>query len=92
MTNFCAAVGCSHEINAKTKEESITFHRFPKDKVKRQAWTVALRRKDFEPNDHSVVCSRHFKSADFDRTRQTKLLKTQRRMGMFTLKTASPRP
>lgn len=51
------------------------MYRFPKDKVKRQAWRVALRRREFEPNDHSVVCSWHFKSEDFDRTGQTTRLK-----------------
>ncbi|KAK1794887.1 hypothetical protein P4O66_010086 [Electrophorus voltai] len=48
---------------------------FPKDKVKRKAWTAALKRRDFEPNDYSVVCSCHFKSEDFDRTGQTTRLK-----------------
>ncbi|XP_023117418.1 THAP domain-containing protein 6-like [Amphiprion ocellaris] len=50
-------------------------HRFPRDKLKRQIWTVALRRRDFEPNDRSVVCSHHFKSEDFDRTGQTTRLR-----------------
>uniref|UniRef100_A0A669BH93 THAP-type domain-containing protein n=1 Tax=Oreochromis niloticus TaxID=8128 RepID=A0A669BH93_ORENI len=32
---------------------------------------MALKRRDFEPNDRSVVCSCHFKAEDFDRTGQT---------------------
>ncbi|XP_070759528.1 THAP domain-containing protein 2-like [Enoplosus armatus] len=75
MPDFCAVVGCSNERNAKTKEQGITFHRFPKDVVKRRAWKVALRRRDFEPNHHSVVCSCHFKSEEFDMTGQTTRLK-----------------
>ncbi|XP_076827251.1 uncharacterized protein LOC143473926 isoform X3 [Brachyhypopomus gauderio] len=75
MPDFCAAYGCSKERNARTKHQGITFHRFPKDKVKRQAWTAALRRRDFEPNDYSVVCSCHFREEDFDRTGQTTRLK-----------------
>uniref|UniRef100_A0A4W4EVH8 THAP-type domain-containing protein n=1 Tax=Electrophorus electricus TaxID=8005 RepID=A0A4W4EVH8_ELEEL len=75
MPDFCAAFGCSKERNARTKQLGVTFHRFPKDKVKRKAWTAALKRRDFEPNDYSVVCSCHFKSEDFDRTGQTTRLK-----------------
>ncbi|XP_076605085.1 THAP domain-containing protein 2-like [Chaetodon auriga] len=75
MPDFCAAVGCSNERSVKTKEQGITFHRFPKDKVKRQAWKTALRRKEFEPNDRSVICSCHFKAEDFDMTGQTTRIK-----------------
>ncbi|XP_031143471.1 THAP domain-containing protein 2-like [Sander lucioperca] len=75
MPDFCAVVGCSNGRNAKTKQQGITFHRFPKDKVKRQAWTVALRRRDFEPHARSVVCSCHFKPEDFDMTGQTTRLR-----------------
>uniref|UniRef100_A0A3P9CEB3 THAP domain-containing protein 6 n=1 Tax=Maylandia zebra TaxID=106582 RepID=A0A3P9CEB3_9CICH len=71
MPDFCAALGCSNQRNANTKQQGITFHRFPKDKVKRQLWKMALKRRDFEPNDRSVVCSCHFKAEDFDRTGQT---------------------
>uniref|UniRef100_A0A3Q0T2C1 THAP-type domain-containing protein n=1 Tax=Amphilophus citrinellus TaxID=61819 RepID=A0A3Q0T2C1_AMPCI len=41
------------------------------DKVKRQLWKVALRRRDFSPSERSVVCSCHFQAEDFDRTGQT---------------------
>ncbi|XP_022064239.1 THAP domain-containing protein 6-like [Acanthochromis polyacanthus] len=75
MPDFCAAFGCSNERNARTKQQGITFHRFPRDKLKRQIWTVALRRRDFEPNNRSVICSHHFKSEDFDRTGQTTRLR-----------------
>lgn len=75
MPDFCSAVGCSHQRNAKTKEKGITFHRFPKDKVLRRLWTVALRRRHFKPNDRSVICSRHFKTEDFDLTGQTTRLR-----------------
>ncbi|XP_030581228.1 THAP domain-containing protein 2-like [Archocentrus centrarchus] len=71
MPDFCAAVGCAHQRNASTKQQGITFHRFPKDKVKRQLWKVALRRRDFSPSERSVVCSCHFQAEDFDRTGQT---------------------
>ncbi|XP_037830583.1 THAP domain-containing protein 2-like isoform X2 [Kryptolebias marmoratus] len=75
MPDFCAAYGCSNERNEKTKKLGVTFHRFPNDKERRQAWTTALRRKGFQPKDRTVVCSCHFKPEDFDRTRQTTRLK-----------------
>ncbi|XP_029006033.1 THAP domain-containing protein 2-like [Betta splendens] len=84
MPDFCAAFGCSNERNAKTKEQGITFHRFPKDKFKRRAWTTALRRRNFVPNDRSVVCSCHFKTQDFDRTGQTTRLRAGVSPSVFT--------
>uniref|UniRef100_A0A3Q3JKN7 THAP-type domain-containing protein n=1 Tax=Monopterus albus TaxID=43700 RepID=A0A3Q3JKN7_MONAL len=75
MPDVCSAFGCSNRRNARTKEQGITFHTFPKDKVRRKAWTLALRRKDFVPSNHSVVCSCHFKPEDFDTTGQTTRLR-----------------
>ncbi|XP_041862038.1 THAP domain-containing protein 2-like isoform X2 [Melanotaenia boesemani] len=75
MPDFCSAFGCSHERNTETKKQGITFHKFPKDKRRRQAWVDALRRRDFVPKDCSVVCSRHFNPEDFDRTGQSTRLK-----------------
>ncbi|XP_048865577.1 THAP domain-containing protein 2-like [Brienomyrus brachyistius] len=75
MPDFCAAYGCSNQRNDKTKQQGITFHRFPNDKLRRQAWTAALRRKGFEPQSRTVICSCHFKPEDFDRTGQTTRLK-----------------
>lgn len=49
--------------------------RFPKDKLLRRLWTVALRRRHFKPNDYSVICSRHFRTEDFDLTGQTTRLR-----------------
>ena len=36
----------------------------------RKKWEGALRREGFTASDYSVVCSQHFKQADFDRTGQ----------------------
>ena len=46
------------------------FWRFPKDKDVRKKWEVALRREGFTASDCSIVCSQHFKQADFDTTGQ----------------------
>lgn len=54
---------------------NVFVFRFPKDKVLRRLWTVALRRRHFKPNDRSVICSRHFKTEDFDLTGQTTRLR-----------------
>ncbi|XP_056465138.1 THAP domain-containing protein 6-like [Gadus chalcogrammus] len=43
---------------------------FPKGKGVRKKWEVALRREGFTASDCSIVCSQHFKQADFDRTVQ----------------------
>ncbi|KAM9361278.1 THAP domain-containing protein 6-like [Symphorus nematophorus] len=75
MPEYCAAVGCFNQRGPKTKGRGITFHKFPKDKDRRKAWVTALRRKKFEPSRHSVVCSCHFKSEDFDMTGQTTRIK-----------------
>ncbi|XP_048087640.1 THAP domain-containing protein 3-like [Alosa alosa] len=75
MPDFCAAFGCSNERNEKTKKQGITFHRFPNDKLRRNAWKAAVRRKEFEPTHRTVLCSFHFKPEDFDRTGQTVRIK-----------------
>ncbi|XP_076121935.1 THAP domain-containing protein 6-like [Alosa pseudoharengus] len=71
MPDFCAAYGCSNERNKKTKEKGITFHRFPSNGERRQAWTQALRREGFVACPRSLLCSSHFRSLDFDRTGHT---------------------
>ncbi|RXN15770.1 THAP domain-containing 6-like isoform X1 [Labeo rohita] len=71
MPDYCAAYGCSNERNEKTKQQGITFHRFPSDKQRRQSWAIALRREGFEPKDRTVLCSCHFRPEDFDKTGQT---------------------
>ncbi|KAM9323702.1 THAP domain-containing protein 7-like isoform 2-T2 [Pholidichthys leucotaenia] len=71
MPQFCAVVGCANKGNRQMREQGITFHKFPKDKDRRFLWKAALRRKDFEPSNCTVICSHHFKPEDFDRTGQT---------------------
>ncbi|KAK0142222.1 DNA transposase THAP9 [Merluccius polli] len=53
----------------ENRNRGITFHKFPKDKDVRKKWEVALRREGFTASDYSIVCSEHFKQADFDRVR-----------------------
>ncbi|KAJ8359657.1 hypothetical protein SKAU_G00161820 [Synaphobranchus kaupii] len=70
MPQTCAAFGCTNRRIKQTKDRGITFHKFPKDPDRRRAWVVAVRRKDFEPIDTTVLCSCHFEADDFDRTGQ----------------------
>ncbi|XP_030632667.1 THAP domain-containing protein 6-like isoform X2 [Chanos chanos] len=70
MPQACAAFGCTNRRNIQNRLRGITFHKFPKDPGLRKAWAVAVRRKDFAPNDTTVLCSCHFKADDFDRTGQ----------------------
>ncbi|XP_030210203.1 THAP domain-containing protein 2 [Gadus morhua] len=84
MPQTCAAFGCSNRRNDTSKCRGITFHKFPKDPVRRKDWTIAMRRKDFQPNNTTVLCSSHFTTDDFDRTGQTIRLKDCVSPSVFT--------
>ncbi|XP_075893574.1 THAP domain-containing protein 2-like [Nelusetta ayraudi] len=75
MPEHCAAYSCANRRTVENRARGITFHKFPKDKVLRKQWEVALRRDKFTASDSSVLCSEHFKEADFDRTGQIVRLK-----------------
>ncbi|XP_059924534.1 THAP domain-containing protein 6-like [Gadus macrocephalus] len=70
MPGWCSAYSCSNQRTVDNRNRGITFHKFPKDKDLRKKWEVALRREGFTASDYSVVCSQHFKQAEFDRTGQ----------------------
>ncbi|XP_039547189.1 THAP domain-containing protein 6-like [Pimephales promelas] len=72
MPEHCAAFSCSNRRTiGPNRGRGITFHKFPKDKVMRKKWEVAMRRKGFHASNSSVLCSQHFQQGDFDRTGQT---------------------
>ncbi|KAG8303411.1 hypothetical protein J6590_010447 [Homalodisca vitripennis] len=64
MPMSCVAFGCFN----KGKLEGITYHSFPKGAEQWQRWINAVRRKDWEPNRPSRLCSSYFREADIDRT------------------------
>lgn len=68
MPRFCAAYGCvnaSNKIDCLKKE--ISFHRFPLKEPRRlQLWQTLMKRKNFVPSVHSVLCSEHFEKDCFE--------------------------
>ncbi|ELT90791.1 hypothetical protein CAPTEDRAFT_218870 [Capitella teleta] len=58
----CVAANCGH-----TAGGSVTVHNFPTDEKIRQQWIqfVRVKRKEWNPSKFSVLCSVHFKDADF---------------------------
>ena len=54
----CCVPGCYS--NTK-KNRELSFYKFPREKVTRDKWINAIKRKAFIPIDHHLVCSQHFK-------------------------------
>ena len=78
----CAAVGCKtgykqSKYNQKTLK-SATLHKFPlNNKTLLNKWILKIKRKNFQPNEHSRLCSKHFLDSDFI-TESTDLKKRKR--------------
>lgn len=79
MGRHCSAFGCSNNnLKQSCREQKISFHGFPlNDRDRLKKWLIKLRRKDFVPSPHSVVCSEHFREEDFiyQKFTKTRLLK-----------------
>lgn len=80
MVKCCSAIGCASRCLPNSKLKGLTFHVFPTDENIKRKWVLAMRRLDvntaaiWEPKKGDVLCSRHFKKTDFDRsTPNTKL-------------------
>lgn len=43
-------------------------YRFPKDLIREELYTKAVRREDWTPTDNSRLCSVHFEDRHFDKT------------------------
>ncbi|XP_047101644.1 THAP domain-containing protein 2-like isoform X2 [Schistocerca piceifrons] len=63
MVNSCAALGCTEKY---VKGAELSFHSFPADEVRRNVWTLALKRKNFKASKYTKICSKHFSSDCFD--------------------------
>ncbi|XP_013868018.1 THAP domain-containing protein 6 [Austrofundulus limnaeus] len=76
MPSHCSAYNCVQRRDEASKLIGITFHSFPKNEELRLQWARAVKRSNLDrtlwmPGQHDVLCSKHFKDTDFDRTGQT---------------------
>ena len=56
----CCVPGCYNN----TKKNRELSYKFPREKVTRDKWINATKRKAFIPTDHHLVCSQHFKGGE----------------------------
>ncbi|XP_072797599.1 THAP domain-containing protein 6 isoform X2 [Vicugna pacos] len=74
MVKCCSAIGCASRCLPNSKLKGLTFHVFPTDEKVKRKWVLAMKRLDvnaagiWEPKKGDVLCSRHFKKTDFDRS------------------------
>ncbi len=70
----CAAFGCTSGYDKSVKSRwPVTWHSFPLKNTKlRDKWVKNLSRKDFVPNEHTRLCSLHFKEEDYVTVTQDK--------------------
>ncbi|XP_053511649.1 THAP domain-containing protein 6 isoform X3 [Artibeus jamaicensis] len=74
MVKCCSAIGCASRCLPNSKLKGLTFHVFPTDENVKRKWVLAMKRLDvnaagiWEPKKGDVLCSRHFKKTDFDRS------------------------
>ncbi|KAH9364689.1 hypothetical protein HPB48_022916 [Haemaphysalis longicornis] len=61
MPPRCVAYGCSNSCATP----NTSLHKFPKCVKLRKLWTLAVRRHKWEPTNHGVLCSAHFREEDF---------------------------
>lgn len=74
MPKSCAAFNCTNRYSSKNKE--LTFHRFPFSKPDLLVeWMNNVGRAEFKPNQHTVICSDHFKPDCFNTWGNRKNLK-----------------
>ncbi|XP_060708051.1 THAP domain-containing protein 3 isoform X1 [Hemiscyllium ocellatum] len=74
MPKSCAAYNCTNRYSSKNKE--LTFHRFPFSKPDLLVqWMNNVGRAEFKPNQHTVICSEHFKPECFNTWGNRKNLK-----------------
>ena len=57
MGKSCCAIGCT---NRYSKDGGLSFYRFPTNPARRAEWIAAVNRKDWQPGEHTWLCSAHF--------------------------------
>uniref|UniRef100_UPI00398E6E45 THAP domain-containing protein 3 isoform X2 n=1 Tax=Pristiophorus japonicus TaxID=55135 RepID=UPI00398E6E45 len=74
MPKSCTAYNCTNRYSSTNKE--LTFHRFPFSKPDLLTeWMKNVGRAEFKPNQHTVICSEHFKPECFNTWGNRKNLK-----------------
>ena len=74
MVASCSAWGCSNRETPQAKENGLTFHRLPKEEIRRQQWIKATKRQNWNPAMSAKICSEHFKQSDFKQNSESKRL------------------
>ncbi|XP_071525284.1 transposable element P transposase [Panulirus ornatus] len=83
MPSNCSISSCLS--NYSQGNESVIFHRFPKDNTVRREWITACGQQDIINPNNARICSLHFKPSDYERNMKYELLrqpvpKNQRRL------------
>ncbi|XP_050433443.1 uncharacterized protein LOC126841160 [Adelges cooleyi] len=64
---WCAVVGCRNNLKAtKRAGRNVSYHIFPKNPQRRNAWVQVIKRPTKFNVDSSYVCSEHFVPNDFE--------------------------
>jgi len=58
MVQSCCAYGCSNRSGQNKGLKVYSFPKRPAERIKR--WIAAVKRDNWQPNEHSRVCSAHF--------------------------------
>ncbi|XP_072385585.1 uncharacterized protein [Diabrotica undecimpunctata] len=75
------AVACCNNDN-EDKDKIFRFHTFPKDSVTRKLWIISCCRQDKFNCNTARICSKHFKTEDYQRNLQQELLNYVSKKGL----------
>ncbi|XP_077834038.1 THAP domain-containing protein 3 isoform X7 [Macaca mulatta] len=74
MPKSCAARQCCNRYSSRRKQ--LTFHRFPFSRPELlKEWVLNIGRGNFQPKQHTVICSEHFRPECFSAFGNRKNLK-----------------
>ncbi|XP_010355692.2 THAP domain-containing protein 3 isoform X3 [Rhinopithecus roxellana] len=74
MPKSCAARQCCNRYSSRRKQ--LTFHRFPFSRPELlKEWVLNIGRANFQPKQHTVICSEHFRPECFSAFGNRKNLK-----------------
>ncbi|XP_036317029.1 THAP domain-containing protein 3 isoform X1 [Pipistrellus kuhlii] len=89
MPKSCAARQCCNRYSSRRKQ--LTFHRFPFSRPELlKEWVLNIGRGNFEPKQHTVICSEHFRPECFSAFGNRKNLKHNAVPTEFAFRDARP--